>query len=67
MTGTEYTLITEARKLTSLGFPIIPLKDKIAIIKYKHRRKDLATANEIDLWFSNGNGNTPHSRGPARF
>ena len=27
-------MITEARKLTDHGFPIIPLKDKIAIIKY---------------------------------
>jgi hypothetical protein len=56
MTGTEYTLIAEARKLTNHQFPIIPLKDKLAIIKYKHRRKDLATAKEIDIWFSNGDG-----------
>jgi hypothetical protein len=59
----EYPLITEARKLTDHGFPIVPLKDKIAIIKYKHRRKDLATAREIDLWFSNGK--TPRANGIA--
>ena len=34
-------MITEAKKLTDHGFPIIPLKDKIPIIKYRHRRKDL--------------------------
>jgi hypothetical protein len=61
----ECTLINEARKLTDHGFPIVPLKDKIAIIKYKHRRKDLATAREIDLWFSNGNGKTPRANGIA--
>jgi hypothetical protein len=61
----ESPLIIEAKKLTNHGFPIIPLKDKIAIIKYKHRRKDLATAKEIDLWFSNGNGKTPRANGIA--
>ena len=60
-----HPLIVEARKLTNQGFPIIPLKDKIAIIKYKHRRKDLATSKEIDLWFSNGEGKTPRANGIA--
>ena len=49
-------MITEAKKLTDHGFPIIPLKDKIAIIKSGNRRKQLATTKEIDSWFSNGNG-----------
>ena len=61
----ENLLAIEARKLTSHGFPIIPLKDKIAIIKYKHRRKDLATAREIDLWFSNSDGKKPRANGIA--
>ena len=58
-------MITEARKLTDHGFPIIPLKDKIAIIKYGHRRKALATPKEIDSWFSNGNGKIPKANGIA--
>ena len=61
----EHPVIIEARKLTNHGFPIIPLKDKIAIIKYKHRRKDLATTREIDLWFSNGDGRIPRANGIA--
>jgi hypothetical protein len=61
----ENPLITEARKLTSQGFSIIPLKDKIAIIKYKHRRKAQATIREIDLWFSNVNGKAPKANGIA--
>jgi hypothetical protein len=65
MTGTDYTLIAEARKLTNYQFPTIPLKDKIAIIKYKHRRRDLATAKEIDTWFSNGDGKSPIANGIA--
>jgi hypothetical protein len=55
----------EARKLTNHGFVIIPLNDKIAIIKYKHRRKDMATAKEIDIWFSNGDGRIPKANGIA--
>ena len=61
----EYTLIAEAKKLTDHGFPIIPLKDKIPLIEYKHRRKDRATTREIDLWFSNGDGRTPNANGIA--
>jgi hypothetical protein len=52
-----YELAQEARKLTAQGFSIIPLKNKVAIIKYDTRRKKLATTREIVLWFSNGNGN----------
>lgn len=55
----------QARKLTGHGFVIIPLYDKIAIIKYSHRRKLQATTKEIDLWFSNGNGKTPRANGIA--
>ena len=58
-------LAIEAKKLTSHGFPIFPLKNKIAIIKYKHRRKVLATAGEIDHWFSIENGKTPRANGIA--
>jgi hypothetical protein len=65
MGSEEITLTAEAKKLTDHGFPIIALKDKIAIFKYKHRRKDLATTREIDLWFSNGNGKTPRANGIA--
>jgi hypothetical protein len=65
LTDIKSTLIAEAGKLTDHRFTIIPLKDKIAIIKYKHRRKDLATAREIDLWFSNGNGLTAGANGIA--
>jgi hypothetical protein len=50
-----YELAQEARKLTAQGFSIIPLMDKVAVIKYEHR-KQLATTREIHLWFSNGNG-----------
>lgn len=59
------SIITEARKLTDHGFPIIPLKDKHPIITYGHRRKKLATAKEIDKWFSNGDGKTPTANGIA--
>jgi hypothetical protein len=62
---TESPFVVEARKLTGHGLPIIPLKDKIAIIKYKFRRKDLATDREINLWFSNSNGRTPRANGIA--
>ena len=55
----------EARKLTNHGFVIIPLNDKIAIIKYKDRRKVQATTREIDLWFSNGDGRRPKANGIA--
>ena len=55
----------EAKKLTSHGFVIIPLNDKIAIIKYKDRRKVQATTREIDLWFSNGDGRIPKANGIA--
>ncbi len=55
----DYSLISESRKLTHHDFPIIPLKDKIPIIQYEHRRNWLATTNEIDLWFSNGDGRIP--------
>jgi hypothetical protein len=55
----------EARKLINHGFVIIPLNDKIAIIKYKDRRKVLATIREIDLWFSNGDGRIPRANGIA--
>ena len=58
-------MITEAKKLTEHGFPIIPLKDKIAIIKWTPRRKLLATTKEIDSWFSNGRDNTPKANGIA--
>src|SRR5215216_6000867 len=61
----ECQLIAEAKKLTDRGLPIIPLKDKIAIIKYKHRRKDRATTREIDLWFSNGDSGIPKANGIA--
>jgi hypothetical protein len=61
----ENPLVMETRKLTSHGFPIIPLKDKIAITKYKHRRKELATAKEIDLWFSKSESKTPRANGIA--
>jgi hypothetical protein len=61
----EHPLTAEAKKLTDHNFPIIPLKDKIPIIKYKHRRKGLATSKEIDLWFSNGDGKTPEANGIA--
>ena len=56
-----YELITEAKKLTSNGFSIIPLNDKVAIIKYEHRRKELASTKEIDLWY-NGNGKSNISK-----
>jgi hypothetical protein len=61
----EYPLITEAKKLTDHGFPIIPLKDKMPIIKYNQRRKELATAKEIDFWFLNGNGRLAQANGIA--
>jgi hypothetical protein len=61
----ESPLIAEAKKLTNHGFPIIPLKDKIAVIKYKHRRRDLATTKEIELWFSNGDDKIPRANGIA--
>ena len=57
--------ITEARKLTNHDFIIIPLNDKIAIIKYKDRRKIPAISNEIDLWFSNDDGRIPRANGIA--
>jgi hypothetical protein len=55
----------EAKKLTSHGFVIIPLNDKIAIIKYRDRRKVQATTREIDLWFSNGNARIAKANGIA--
>ena len=61
----EYQLVIEARKLTNHGFVIIPLNDKIAIIKYKDRRKVEATTREIDLWFSNRDGRIPKANGIA--
>lgn len=63
MIDNERTL--EAKKLTSHGFVIIPLNDKIATIKYKDRRKVQATTREIDLWFSNGDGRIPRANGIA--
>jgi hypothetical protein len=65
LTDIESTLIAEAGKLTDHRFTIIPLKDKIAIIKYKHRRNDLATAEEINLWFSSGDGHAERANGIA--
>jgi hypothetical protein len=41
-----YELAQEARKLTAQGFSIIPLMDKVAVIKYEHRRKQLATTRD---------------------
>jgi hypothetical protein len=61
----EYSLTAEAKNFTNHGFSIIPLRDKIAIIKYNHRRKDLASSKEIDLWFSNGNGKAARANGIA--
>ncbi|HKG86827.1 MAG TPA: hypothetical protein VKA95_00770, partial [Nitrososphaeraceae archaeon] len=61
----DYPLISESRKLTDHDFPIIPLKDKIPIIEYEHRRYHLATTSEIDLWFSNGDGRLPKANGIA--
>jgi hypothetical protein len=61
----DYLLISEARKFTDRGCPIIPLNDKIPIIGYEHRRNQLATTNEIDLWFSNGDGRLPKANGIA--
>jgi hypothetical protein len=58
-------LATEAKKLTAHGFAIIPLNDRIPIIKYKHRRKDLATTREIDNWFSDGDGRVAKANGIA--
>ena len=57
--------VEQARKLTGHGFVIIPLNDKIAIIKYSNRRNLQATTKEIELWFSNGNGKTPRANGIA--
>jgi hypothetical protein len=57
--------VEQARKLTGHGFVIIPLNDKIAIIKYSNRRKLQATTKEIELWFSNGSGKTPRANGIA--
>jgi hypothetical protein len=62
--GSESNLIAQAQKLTTFGFPIVPLNDKIPIIKYKHRRKDLATIREMQLWFS-GNGKPAKANGIA--
>lgn len=61
----EYLLITEAKKLTDRGFPIIPLKDRTPIIEYEQRRNQLASTSEIDLWFSNGDGRIPKANGIA--
>jgi hypothetical protein len=61
----EHPLTAEAKKLTNYGFVIIPLNDKIAIIKYRNRRKVPATTREIDLWFSNGDGRIPMANGIA--
>jgi hypothetical protein len=61
----EYTLISEAKKLTHHEFPIIPLRDKIPIIEYEHRRNQLASTSKIDLWFSNGDGRIPKANGIA--
>ena len=58
-------LISEARKITDHGLPIVPLNDKIPIIEYEHRRNQLATTSEIDLWFSNGDGRIPMANGIA--
>ena len=63
MIDNERTL--QAKKLTSHGFVIIPLNDKIAIIKYKDRRKVQATTREIVSWFSNGDGRIPRANGIA--
>ncbi len=61
----DYSLIAEAKNLTNCGISVIPLRDKIPIIEYKHRRKKLATAQEIDSWFSNGDGRIPKANGIA--
>src|SRR5215204_4065350 len=58
-------LVSAARKLTDHGFPIIPLKDKIPVIEYEHRRNQLATTGETDSWFSNGDGRIPMATGIA--
>jgi hypothetical protein len=55
----DYPLISESRKLTDHDFPTIPLKDKIPIVQYQHRRNQLATTSETDIWFSNGDGRIP--------
>jgi hypothetical protein len=61
----DYPLISESKKLTDHDFPIIPLKDKIPIVQYEHRRNRLATTDETDLWFSNGDGRIPKANGIA--
>jgi hypothetical protein len=61
----DYPLISEARKFTDRGCPIIPLNDKIPIVGYEHRRNHLATTSEIDSWFSNGDGCLPKANGIA--
>jgi hypothetical protein len=60
-----YPLILEAKKLTDHDFPVIPLNDKIPIIEYEHRRNQLATISETELWFSNSDGRVPKANGIA--
>jgi hypothetical protein len=61
----DYLLISEARKFTDRGCPIIPLNDRIPIVGYEYRRNRLATTSEIDSWFSNGGGRLPKANGIA--
>ena len=48
-------LLEQARTLTQHGFPVIPVKNKVPVLdKWTDRRKQLATDEELVMWFSNG-------------
>jgi hypothetical protein len=56
-TGPNFVdLVTEAKIFTAKGFVVIPLNDRVPIIQWTKRRKQLASTKEIDIWFSKGNG-----------
>lgn len=49
------SLLEKARKLTQHRFSVIPIKNKIPVIKsWTDRRRQLATEQEHIVWFSNG-------------
>lgn len=63
--NTVANLIAEATKLTTQGFVVIPLNDRIPIITYTKRRRQQASIKEINTWFSNGDGRDPKANGIA--
>jgi hypothetical protein len=47
-------LLEQGRKYTQHGVPVIPTKNKIPVIKWTDRRKQLATDQELAVWLSDG-------------